>query len=116
MNIAIIGAGFTGLSSAFSLQNEGHKVTIFERYDLPGGLAIGFHIDSWEWTLEKHYHHWFANDESVLELAKEINFNVLLERPKTCVFYDNNIYQLDSPTKVLTFPKLSLTDRVRMAF
>lgn len=116
MNIAIIGAGFTGLSSAFSLQSKGHKVSVFERDSVPGGLAVGFHIKKWEWTLEKHYHHWFANDESVLDLAKKIDYSVLLRRPKTCVYYDNQIYQLDSPSKVLTFPKLSLTDRVRMAF
>lgn len=116
MNIGIIGAGFTGLSAAYYLQQKGHRVSVFEKDNLPGGLAIGFHVKGWEWTLEKHYHHWFANDTSVLNLAKEIHYDVLLKRPKTSVYYDKQIYQLDSPTKVLMFPKLPVADRLRMAF
>ncbi len=122
MNIGIIGAGFTGLSAAYKLAKKGHRVTVFEKDNLPGGLAIGYQPASpqggeqgWEWTLEKHYHHWFANDTSVLNLAKEISFEILLKRPKTSVYVDNAIYQLDSPLSVLQFPKLAIHDRIRMA-
>lgn len=116
MNIAIIGAGFTGLAAARILQERGHRVTIFEKDALPGGLAIGFHIKGWEWTLEKHYHHWFANDANVLGVAQALKYDVLLKRPKTSVYYDKEIFQLDSPSKVLLFPKLPIHDRFRMAF
>lgn len=115
MDIAIIGAGFTGLSAAYRLVKAGHAVTVLEKDQQPGGLAIGYKEKGWEWTLEKHYHHWFANDHAILNLAKEIQHEVLLPRPKTSVFVDNAMYQLDSPLSVLRFPKLPMNDKLRMA-
>ncbi len=114
MKIAVIGAGFTGLSAAYSLTKEGHDVTIFERDKKPGGLAIGYREKEWEWTLEQHYHHWFTNDKFVLDLAREINHAVIIRRPKTSSYVDDAIFQLDSPLSLLRFPKLSIFDRLRM--
>jgi protoporphyrinogen oxidase len=71
MKIGIIGAGFTGLSAGLRLIEEGHDVTIIEQEAQPGGLAIGFKENKWEWSLEKHYHHWFTNDKTILSLAKK---------------------------------------------
>ena len=116
MKIAIIGAGFTGLSAAFELTKENHDVFIFEKDLNPGGLAIGYREKNWKWSLEKHYHHWFTNDYAVLGLANEIKHAVLIQRPKTSVFVNNNIYQLDSPLSVLKFPLLSVSEKIRMSF
>lgn len=115
MKIGIIGAGFTGLTAGYSLSKSGHDVTIFEKDSSPGGLAIGYKEPKWDWTLEKHYHHWFTNDDHILSLANEVESEVLIKRPKTSVFVDGNIYQLDSPASVLRFPKLSPIDRIRMS-
>ena len=115
MKIAIIGAGFTGLTAAYDLQKHGHTVVVFEKDPQPGGLAVGYQEKGWDWSLEKHYHHWFTNDTHVLELAKEIDFPVIIKRPKTSVFLDDNLYQLDSPMAILQFPKLSPLERIRMA-
>jgi protoporphyrinogen oxidase len=122
MKIAIIGAGFTGLSAGYQLTKQGHDVTIFEKDPQPGGLAIGYQEKGWDWTMEKHYHHWFTNandavnhDQKVLNLAKEIGHNVLIRRPKTSVYVDGEIFQFDSPKNVLRFPKLTLLERIRMA-
>ncbi len=115
MKIGIIGAGFTGLSSAYYLAKMGHCATVFEKDENPGGLAIGYQEKNWEWTLEKHYHHWFTNDFAVLSLAKEIGYDVLIKRPKTSVFLDGEIFHFDSPKDILLFPKLSLLERLRMA-
>ena len=114
MKIGIIGAGFTGLSAGLYLTEKGHDVTIIEQEEIPGGLALGFKEKHWDWTLEKHYHHWFTNDKVVLSLAKKINHGIIIKRPKTSVFVDSKIYQFDSPKEVLLFPKLSLLDRFRM--
>ncbi len=114
MKIGIIGAGFCGLAAAYYLQKKGHTVTIFERDESPGGLAIGYKEDKWKWTLEQHYHHWFTNDKDILDLAKEINYKVIIKRPITSSYVENKIYQLDSPLSLLKFPKLTIFDRVRM--
>ncbi|HMS22318.1 MAG TPA: FAD-dependent oxidoreductase [Candidatus Levybacteria bacterium] len=114
MNIAIVGSGFTGLSAAYYLTKKGHTVTIFELDTKPGGLAIGYKEKGWDWSLEYHYHHWFTNDKSVLALAHEIGHKVLVKRPITCSFVEDDIYQLDSPLSVLKFPKLNIIDRFRM--
>ncbi len=126
MKIGIVGAGFTGLSAAYYLLKSGHSITLFEKDAYPGGLAIGFKParhgkrgvaggeNGWDWTLEKHYHHWFTNDKHVLNLAKEINHNVIIKRPKTSIYVDGQIYQFDSPKEVILFPKISIVDRLRM--
>lgn len=113
MKIAVIGAGFTGLSSAYRLAKHGHHVVVFEKDAKPGGLAVGYKEKEWEWTLEKHYHHWFTNDDSVLNLAKEINHDVIITRPHTNWFIHDKIYEFDSIPAALKFKELSVINRVR---
>src|SRR5438270_14081883 len=113
MKIAIIGAGFTGLSAAYQLVKKGHEVSVFEKDSQPGGLAIGYQEKGWDWTLEAFYHHWFTNDKAILDLAKELHFPVVIKRPKTSSLIDGKIYQLDSPLTLLTFKKLSLPERIQ---
>lgn len=114
MKIAIIGAGFTGLAAGFKLAKAEHQITIFEKNSFPGGLAVGFKDPKWEWSLEKYYHHWFTNDNKILALAKEINYPVLIKRPKTSVYVNGKFYKLDTPIDVLKFPELNLLQRLRM--
>ena len=97
MNIAIIGAGATGLAAAHDLLKAGHAVTLFEASEKPGGLAAGFKAPGWDWSLEKFYHHWFASDYDLLRLAEEIGARdrVIYNRPATVVYYEGKFYQLD---------------------
>ena len=37
MNVAVIGSGIAGLASAIRLANKGHRVTVFEKNNYPGG-------------------------------------------------------------------------------
>ncbi len=115
MKIAIVGAGFTGLAAGLYFAKRGHKVVIFEKDSNPGGLAVGVENPKWDWTAEKHYHHFFTNDNSVLSLAKRIDHKIIVKKPKTSVYLNGKTYQLDSPLKVLFFPELSITQRLRMA-
>lgn len=114
MKIAIIGAGFTGLAAAYSLSKNGHRIVVFEKDSNPGGLAIGYQEKGWDWTLEAFYHHWFTNDHAVLNLAKELNYPVIIKRPKTSHLIDGKIYHLDSPHTLLKFNKLSIPERMQM--
>ena len=114
MKIAILGAGFTGLSAAYRLLKKRHQVTIFEKEDNLGGLAVGFSNPKWQWTLERGYHHWFTNDSSILKLAEEINHEVIIKRPSTDIFIKGKTLPLDSVLSLLSFPHLPIADRIRM--
>lgn len=114
MKIAILGAGFGGLSAAYTLLKLGQQVVLIEKDTQVGGLAVGFKQPNWNWSLEKAYHHWFTNDEFVLGLAKEIGHKVIIKRPTTKVMIDGLLYPLDSPLSLLGLPRLSLIDKLRM--
>lgn len=55
--VIIIGAGFSGLSTACYMAKAGYKVTVLEKHDQPGGRARKFEVDgfvfdmgpSWYW-------------------------------------------------------------------
>jgi len=108
MDIAIVGAGFSGMAAAYDLIRAGHKVTIFESDDQVGGLAAGFKDPSWEWSVEKFYHHWFASDKHMLGLIKELGLQdqVLFPRPLTVMYHDGRFFPFDSMIKALLFPGL----------
>ncbi len=126
MKIAIIGAGFTGLSAAYDLAKAGHKVVIFEKKSQPGGLAGGFLAKGWEWPLEYYYHHVFVTDKAIkdwlleLGLADKLFFQdaetySLLRRHDQV---NNNsqtpqLAKLDSALSLLKFPGLSLGSKLR---
>src|SRR5690349_882402 len=69
-HIAIIGGGFTGLTAANELLKAGFRVTILEGDSMVGGLASGFDVGGY--VLERFYHHWFSNDQYVVDLVREL--------------------------------------------
>ena len=68
MRIAIIGAGITGLTAGYYLAKEGHQITIFEKNNYLGGLAVNFSQKNWGWPLEFYFHHLFTSDKDILNL------------------------------------------------
>lgn len=134
MRIAILGAGFAGLSAAWDLAlrslGEGGSITIFEKAPEAGGAAGGFKQDNWDWYLDYVYHHWFTNDTDMFQFCKEIGWEkIITKRPITASAYGSIVtsktgktsnyqlpvtnYRLDSPVDLLKFPKLSVIDRLR---
>lgn len=108
MKIAIIGAGFSGMAAAYDLNRAGHQVTLFESADFVGGLASGFKEPTWDWSVEKFYHHWFATDKHMLGLIRELGWEdrVLFPRPFTVMYYNGKFYPFDSILKAILFPGL----------
>jgi len=106
MNIAIIGAGFGGMAAAYDLVRAGQQVTIFESADFVGGLASGFKEPGWDWSVEKFYHHWFATDQAMLGLIRELGWEnqVLFPRPFTVMYYNGKFYPFDSIPEWRSFP------------
>lgn len=138
MRVAIIGAGFAGLSAANELSKLGYSVTVYESAPQAGGLASGFKDEKWDWPLERFYHHIFSTDKAIQELAKEIGSaeKLLFYNQTTAQWWEGNCYPiqggslqlklpfsdraLPSPDllstllSVLNFPMLPFHDRVRM--
>jgi protoporphyrinogen oxidase len=113
MRIAIIGAGFTGLTAALKLSQKGHQVTIFEKEKRAGGLAGGFKETGWQWPLDFFYRHLFSNDQSAKKLLKEIGVKASWSKPKTSVLKKGRIYRFDSALSILSFPYFSFVDKIR---
>ena len=116
LQIGIIGAGAAGLAAAWDLARAGHQVSIFEAADQVGGLAAGFKDENWDWTLEKFYHHWFANDHDILNLASEMGVRdqVIFPRPKTSYWLDGKLVRSEISPSALLLP-LSPMATMRMA-
>lgn len=70
-NIAILGAGISGLSSAYYLKKNGFEVKVFESKEYYGGLARSFVWNGF--TCDFAAHRFFTNDENVLHSVFQLN-------------------------------------------
>lgn len=126
MKVAILGGGLTGLTAAYYLRQNNFQVSLFEKESVLGGMASGFKEKNWDWYLERTYHHLFANDNDILNFAKEIGFNeIFFKSPETASLYlktnfqfpitnyQFQIYPLDTPFDFLRFPLLSFKEKLR---
>ena len=119
MKIAIIGAGFGGMAAAYDLKKAGHEIVIYESADYVGGLASGFKEPTWDWSVEKFYHHWFQSDKYMLGLIHELGWDdkVIFQRPLTVMYHNGKFYPFDSILNALLFPGLGFgLDKIRFGF
>ncbi len=114
MKVAIIGGGFTGLAAGVELVDNGIEVSVFESESKLGGLAVGFKDQGWDWSLERYYHHIFANDKNIIEVAKKVGLPAFFTTPETNSFINGVEKRLDSPLSLLTFSDLSIISRLHM--
>ena len=98
----------------------GPEVTLFEKEASLGGLASGFlGKESWEWPLDRAYHHIFSSDGDIRDFVREAGFGEFdFKVPLTSSLYENpdktlSRYQLDSPISLLLFPLLSPITKIR---
>ncbi|MBI5958907.1 MAG: NAD(P)/FAD-dependent oxidoreductase [Chloroflexi bacterium] len=111
LRVAIVGAGATGLSAAYDLVQKGIEVHLYEAGTEVGGLAAGFRDEGWDWSLEKFYHHWFANDESVLNLVKELGAGdkLIFRKPYSSFRHGSKNYSAYRPNTVVAGLRLPLS-------
>jgi protoporphyrinogen oxidase len=114
-DVIIVGAGFTGLTTALELTRSGRRVLVLERDETPGGLAGTFQFRDGV-TIEKFYHHWFNNDAYVPLLVRTLDLegDILTLPSTTGMFYGGRFWRLSSPVDLLKFKPLGFLDRLRL--
>jgi protoporphyrinogen oxidase len=70
-HIGIVGAGITGLTSAFYLLRAGARVTVLESGSQVGGLATHFNFGPFSW--DKFYHCVLTSDTALLKLIDDLS-------------------------------------------
>lgn len=114
MDIAIIGAGMTGLTAGLRLSQKGHRVTVYEKEPFIGGLASSVGAGSAD--TDRFYHHIFVSDSEILALIDELGLNESLGwyEPKNAIYLDNHLHPFTSPVDLLLFKPLDFISRIRM--
>ncbi|EMA51992.1 NAD(P)/FAD-dependent oxidoreductase [Halococcus thailandensis] len=112
--IGIVGGGIAGLAAAYRLQQEGHEVRIFEASEDVGGLAATYETRGDR--IEKFYHHLSKSEETIVELAEELDLGDALEWRvgENGYYVDGTLHPMDTPWQILAYPHLSLYDTFRL--
>ena len=115
-DIAIVGAGLTGLTAAHRLASAGWKVTVFERYPEAGGLAACF--DAGGERLECFYHHVFTTDTDYTALAEELGLASAIDwlPSRMGIYSKNRLWDFGTPVSLLKFKPLPWVDKVRFGW
>lgn len=111
--VAVLGGGFTGLTTAYQLSQQNLDVYLFEKEKKAGGLAAGFKKKEWRWSVENSYHHFFTSDKKACDLAQKLNLKIIFKKTLTANFTHQRILPLDSPLSLFTFPYLNFWDKIR---
>ena len=114
VRVAVIGGGFSGLAAAYELGRRGLEAVVLEADDEVGGLAASFTLGGAR--LEKFYHHWFTNDQQIMDLIAELGRrDRVLRRPSlTGMYYGGGFHKLSTPWDLLRFSAVPLIDRLRL--
>ena len=114
MNFGIVGGGLAGLTAAYELGKEGHKVSVFEKEAELGGQAATFMVAGER--LEVFYHHIFASDVDIISLINELGLGEKLMWLDSRVgfFHQGKIYDFVTPIDLMRFSPIGLVDRLRL--
>ena len=116
MKIAIIGAGYTGMSIAKGLASNENEIIIFEKNMEPSGMVSTF--DIYGTRLEKYYRHIFKSDVEAINLINELGLKNELIWPGTKMGYliNNKILEFGTPISLLRFKELNFIEKLHFGF
>jgi protoporphyrinogen oxidase len=111
--VAVIGAGAMGLAAAYHALKAGHRVTLLEADNVPGGMAA--HFDFGGLSIERYYHFVCKADQPTFDLMKELGIGDKMRWVGTSMgyFVDGQLYRWGDPVALLRFPKLSMVEKLR---
>jgi len=115
-DIAIVGAGLTGLVAAHRLASAGWRVTVFERYPEAGGLVACF--DAGGERLECFYHHLFTTDTDYVALADELGLGPAIAwlPSRMGIYSKGRLWDFGTPVSLLKFRPLPWVDKFRFGW
>lgn len=113
MKVGIVGGGPAGLGLAYSLGEQGHRVTLFEAAPELGGLARSFQLG--DAKIERYYHFICTDDAAYLDYAKRLGIASKLRwaNTRTGFFHDGVLYPFGSGLDLLRCRALSPVGRLR---
>lgn len=111
--VIVLGAGAMGLAAAHRAVTLGHEVEVIEADAAPGGMAAHFDFDGL--SLERFYHFVCKADQPTFELMRELGIEDRLRWRATSMGYytGGKIHPWGDPLALLTFPHLSLVEKLR---
>ncbi len=116
--IVIVGSGFTGLALAYYLRKKfpQRKIIVIEAQKKVGGLAAGFKLPQWQWSVDYFYHHVFATDKDISQFLNELKLKDKLQfySPLTSIWFHQQIIPFDSPSHLFKYPYLNFYQRLRL--
>ena len=112
-DVAIVGAGIMGLSTAFYAAKAGHRVAVFEHDHVPGGMAAHFDFDGV--SIERFYHFVCKADRTTFELMAELGIGDCMRWRPTSMgyFMDGRLSRWGDPISLMRLPGLGLVDKLR---
>ncbi len=116
LRVAVLGGGAAGLAAAHHLVKQaGIEVTVLEAEPVLGGLASWFRIGGN--YLERYYHFLCKGDDEYLRIAEEVGLShdVRWRNVRMGYFYQGRRYNFGAPWDLLTFPHLSVVEKLRFA-
>ena len=117
-DVIIIGAGISGLTTAYLLHNKGYNVLILEKKNTVGGHIKTDHRNGFQ--LEAGPHSFLGSSEYIWKLIEKLDFEdqaiAASSTSKNRYIYRNNkLHPLPlSPFSFLTTPLLSIKAKVRL--
>lgn len=104
-----------GLAAAFRLTQAGHRVTLIEADNRLGGMSAAFDFDGL--PLERYYHFICKTDYPLFDTLADFGLKDRLRWVPTEMgfYFEGKWYDWGKPSALLTFPHLSLVDKIRFA-
>lgn len=111
--IIIVGAGITGLVTAYELLKQGHKVNIIEKENDIGGLARSFKYDNMIFDIGPHR---FFSDKEIINnyIQNTLNNDFVNISRLSAVFFDGKYYKW--PLNFLSIFKMSFKNIISIIF
>ena len=105
-----------GASVALRLSDAGHRVTLFEAADSLGGLAAAWSVGPVVW--DRFYHVTLLSDSHTRSLLSRLGLEDEMEWvvTRTGSHFGGELHDLSGPREYLSYPVLSLSDKVRLAY